>query len=89
MPHAQSLLMDEATLLAHSEFWGCEEQPVVRELSRLSELEQRLYQALVGHRYGKQLRLEQEQVSYEYLSNTLKKRIEGGFPGGEIIFYGV
>ena len=77
LPHAQSLLMDEATLLAHSEFWGREEQPVVRELSRLSEMEQRLYQALVGHRYGKQLRLEQEQVSFDYLSNTLKKRIEG------------
>jgi hypothetical protein len=70
-PQVKSFLMDEPTLLAHREFWGQEDKPESRELSRLSADEQSMYQALLANRYKKYLRLEQEQINYEYLITSL------------------
>ena len=51
-PHVQSLLMDEATLMKHREFWGYETKAENRELHRLTNSEQNLYQALLDNHYA-------------------------------------
>jgi hypothetical protein len=66
-PHAQSLLMDEATFLAHQTHWGHEPQPVQRELLRLTPVEADLYQALRNNKWGHGLRLEQERVGFGWV----------------------
>jgi hypothetical protein len=63
-PHARSLLMDRATLLAHEAHWGEEASPVRRELGRLTAAEAALYQDLVDDRIRPRLRLEQERIRY-------------------------
>ena len=70
-PHVQSLLMDETTLMKHREFWGNETKAENRELHRLTNSEQNLYQALLDNYYAEHLRLEQERVDYQYLSGVL------------------
>ena len=70
-PHVQSLLMDETTLMKHREFWGYETKPENRELHRLTNSEQNLYQALLDNHYAEHLRLEQERVDYKYLLGVL------------------
>ncbi len=74
LPQTQSLLMDQATLLAHQQFWGREDKPQRRELTRLSDEENALYQDLINNRWGQQLRLEQERIGYPYLNSALQKR---------------
>jgi hypothetical protein len=71
-PRAQSLLMDEATLLAHQSLWVREERPFVGELPRLSELERRLFENLKLNRYGDRIRLEQERIPYGHLMTALR-----------------
>ncbi len=72
-PHVQSLLMDEACLLKHREFWGHETKPENKTLQRLTASEQSLYQALVDNQYAQHLRLEQERIDYEYLLKDLSR----------------
>jgi hypothetical protein len=67
LPHARSLLMDEATLLAHQGLWGQERAPVNgAELPLLTNDEQLLYRDLCNNRWGTRLRLEQERIPWEY-----------------------
>jgi len=67
VPHAQSLLMDEATLLAHQDMWGHEKTPVNgAELPLLTNEEQRLYWDLCNNRRGTRIRLEQERIPWGY-----------------------
>ena len=70
-PEAQSLLMDEETFLAHRYSWGVENTPRYSELKRLTSAENRLYQALCDGDFGKNLRLEQEKISFNYLRQAL------------------
>jgi hypothetical protein len=70
-PHAESLLMDSETLLAHEPLWGSEETPSQRELSRLSPAEQAIYNDLRDNRLRINLRLEQERISFGWLQNAL------------------
>ncbi len=70
-PAVRSLLMDERTLLDHREFWGRENKPESKALSRLSGQEQTLYQNLLRHHYAENLRLEQERIHYDYLVSAL------------------
>jgi len=64
-PHAQSLLMDRDTLLAHEAHWTDEPQPTQRDLPRLNEAERRLYDDLRWRRLREApLRLEQERIAY-------------------------
>lgn len=70
-PQAQSLLMDQATLLAHPGQWGEEPQPTQRELTRLTEAEAALYGDLCRHRWGQRVRLEQERVAFGCLAQAL------------------
>lgn len=71
-PQARSVLMDEATLVAHRAFWGREDDPTARDLPRLTEAEQQVYQGLVGDRWTPRLRLEQEHLNYQYACRKLK-----------------
>jgi len=67
LPNVRSLLMDVETLMAHEMLWGCESKPTHRKLEHLTDAEADLYRDLVGGRYGNGVRLEQEQIDYEYM----------------------
>ncbi|BDT68260.1 hypothetical protein os1_24420 [Comamonadaceae bacterium OS-1] len=72
LPHAQSLLMDRATLLAHADHWGEEPQPVLRNLPRLTAEEGALFDDLRDNRLQPRLRLEQERVGFGWVERALK-----------------
>lgn len=65
-PHAQSVLMDRATLLAHRAFWVHEPRPFVADLNRLTSDERALFDDLRDNRLGPSVRLEQELIGYEW-----------------------
>lgn len=71
LPHAQSLLMDEATLLAHRAHWGQEPTPALHDLPRLTLTEAALFDDLRQHRWQAQLRLEQERIGFGWVQQTL------------------
>ena len=70
-PHAQSLLMDEATLMAHADHWGDEPQPVLRDLPRLTAQEVAVYNLLRDNRLRPRLRLEQERIGFGWVQGAL------------------
>ncbi|MGC9386548.1 MAG: Wadjet anti-phage system protein JetD domain-containing protein, partial [Hydrogenovibrio sp.] len=70
-PNTQSLLMDEATLLAHQPLWGQEPHPTQAALKALTPAEASLYHALQHHRYGQAVRLEQERIGFGWLQQRL------------------
>lgn len=82
LPHAQSLLMDEATFMAHQAHWGCEPQPVGRELPRLNLAETALYCALRSNQWGNGLRLEQEHIGFAWVQRALAALGEPRSDGG-------
>lgn len=72
-PGVRSLLMDEATLLAHRESWGQEpaEVRVLVEPQHLTAEEAEVYRGLRDGRWGDRLRLEQERIAYGWLLSAL------------------
>lgn len=70
-PTVQSILMDEATLLAHRGQWVEEPSPTARALTQLTESESALYRDLVEDRFGPNVRLEQERVRYSLVEMAL------------------
>jgi hypothetical protein len=70
-PAAQSFLMDRETLCAHANLWVRESAPYLGELSRLSPVEQALYDDLRFHRLGDQVRLEQERIAFRSVQQAL------------------
>ena len=70
-PHVVSVLMDEATLLAHRDAWGKEPLPSRAVLSRLTADESALYAALGDDTYGPAVRLEQELVRWDWALERL------------------
>ena len=72
-PEVESILMDEATLLAHQTFWASEERPFPGDLTRLTEPEHRLFEDLKGGRFGDGVRLEQERIAYGELLTALRR----------------
>ena len=72
-PDVRSLLMNEATLLAHRALWGRESTPETRHLQHLTPQELQLYHDLLSNRFGDQLRLEQERIGYNFLLSSLKE----------------
>ncbi len=65
LPHARSLLMDEATLLRHRALWTHEDKPAGDcRLTRLSAAERDLFNALQSGRWGHRVRLEQERIDW-------------------------
>jgi len=75
LAHAQALLMDRVTLLAHRELWGEETAPTRRELSRLSSAELKLYNDLRDQRFAQNLRLEQERIGYAWVRQALSQLV--------------
>lgn len=71
VPHAQSLLMDRATLLAFEAHWGVEDKPTQRNLGRLNDAERALYDELRDNRIRPGLRLEQERIGFRWVERAL------------------
>lgn len=76
-PQTASFLMDRATWLAHKPFWGEEPQPERRELTRLTSAECALYDDLRDNRLGRQLRLEQERIGFDWVEKALETLYDG------------
>ncbi len=70
-PTTRSILMDEATLLAHRGQWVEEPSPTDRALAHLTKPEAELYRDLVEDRFGTSVRLEQERVRYSLTEAAL------------------
>jgi hypothetical protein len=71
LPQTRSVLMDRGTLLAHRDRWVTEPSPTAARLDRLTAEEQALYQDLVTDRLGERVRLEQERVSWNWVTDQL------------------
>lgn len=71
--HAESFLMDRATLNAHTALWGIEDKPQAIDLPKLSPDEYALYNDLRDNRIRKNLRLEQEHISFGWLRSCLNQ----------------
>ncbi|CAN7146430.1 hypothetical protein D9M68_115170 [compost metagenome] len=71
--HAESLLMDRATLMAFEAQWGVEDNQTLRDLSRLRPEEQAVYDDLRDNRIRAKLRLEQERVGFEWVREAVKR----------------
>ena len=70
-PSAHSIMMDRATLLEHQIFWGNEDDPTSRQLSRLQSEEAMLYDDLRFDRIAPALRLEQERIGFAWINTAL------------------
>lgn len=70
-PQAQSLLMDERTLVAHADHWGHEGQAQQRDLLRLTADERAVYDSLRDNRIRPGLRLEQERIGFGWVCQAL------------------
>lgn len=66
-PHVVSVLMDEATLLAHRDAWVTEPSPSKASLSRLTPDESALYEGLRNDAFGTDVRLEQELIRWDWV----------------------
>jgi hypothetical protein len=73
-PAAHSFLMDRETLLAHRLHWGQEPQPNKGELSRLTPVEQLLYDDLRCDRLAVRLRLEQERIGFAWVERMVGEK---------------
>lgn len=71
--HVASVLMDEATLLAHRDVWGAEPAPSRAALTRLTAEESALYDALRGDLLGTRIRLEQELIRWDWAERWLSR----------------
>jgi len=71
IPHARSLLMDRATLLAFEDQWGVEEAQTQRDLLHLDADERSLYDELRDNRIRPTLRLEQERIAFGWVEDAL------------------
>jgi hypothetical protein len=70
-PHADSLLMDRATLLAHESQWVVEPKSAIARLNGLRPEEADLYRDLVEDSLGASVRLEQERISYAMIERAI------------------
>ena len=73
--NTQSLLMDEATLLATKPFWGEEalnKRPTPESLPNLLPAEAELYIKLKAEHWQPRLRLEQERIPFALLTEQLR-----------------
>ena len=70
LPHVQSLMMDEGTLVHHADHWGSEAQ-TQRDLPRLTSGEAAVYNTLRDNRLRAAVRLEQERVEFCWVQQAL------------------
>jgi hypothetical protein len=75
LPHLQSVLMDEATLLGHRDLWVSEqEQYAAPELPLLTGAELSVYRGLKQQQWGRNVRLEQERIPWSYAWDALSMK---------------
>jgi len=72
LEHAESFLMDRATLMAFKECWGTEEKQTRRDLPGLGKEESELYDDLRDNRIGDRLRLEQEMIRFGRVESAVE-----------------
>jgi hypothetical protein len=73
LPHLETVLMDEATLLKHQTLWVKEkEQHSATELPLLTSTEQMLFQSLKNNVWGHHVRLEQEWIRWDEAWDVLQ-----------------
>jgi hypothetical protein len=72
VPSVKSLLMNQETLLHHRGLWGREPDPVNHPLAHLTEDEVAVYDGLRSHRWAQNLRLEQERISFAWVTKLVK-----------------
>ncbi|MEZ5653134.1 MAG: DUF2220 family protein [Burkholderiaceae bacterium] len=78
LPHIESVLMDEATLLEHQPYWGHEAAPSEQGGDdRLTEAEARLLADLRRGRWGIGVRLEQERIDWRLAWSVMSARFTG------------
>ena len=75
LPHAESFLMDQQTLLAHRSLWGVEGQPETGLLPRLKAEESTLYDQLRQNHWGDRVRLEHERIKFDLLLAVLHELV--------------
>lgn len=78
LPGAESILMDDTTLRANKDAWVQEATQTRAVLSKLSDDEQSVYQALIRGDHGYRVRFEQERVPWPAVVHALRKA--GLFP---------
>ena len=74
LPHARSMLMDRATLLAHRDHWTTEPSPTTAVLDRLDPSESALYAELISDAHASSVRLEQERISFSAVEKAIAGR---------------
>jgi len=75
VPHARSMLMDRATLLAHRDHWSAEPVPATAPLDRLDHDEAALFADLISNTYGSSVRLEQERIRFSAVESALASHL--------------
>lgn len=65
LPKLKSVLMDEETLLCNRDLWGREGDQYTGSLPLLTPTEQAVYEGLCRHRWGLNVRLEQERIAWD------------------------
>jgi len=78
LPRVVSVLMDELTLLRTRDLWVEEKSPYTAELPLLTTPELEVYQGLRQHRWGPNVRLEQERIAWSDACQTLGLPAAGG-----------
>jgi hypothetical protein len=72
VPHLNSILMDEDTLLAHRDLWVEESEPAAADvLPLLTPTEEAVYRGLKQNLWGNNVRLEQERISWDFAQTAL------------------
>ncbi|HET9644580.1 MAG TPA: Wadjet anti-phage system protein JetD domain-containing protein [Burkholderiaceae bacterium] len=72
LPQIRSVLMDEATLLAHRLLWGKEPQQCMNvPMETLTDSERAVCDGLRAHAWGQRVRLEQERLSWDHCLRRL------------------
>jgi hypothetical protein len=82
LPHAESFLMDRATLMEHKEQWVREPQPIRRDLARLGREERALFDDLRDNLLGPAVRLEQEKIGFCWLKKSAEALLLTAAPSG-------
>ncbi len=72
-PTARSLMMDRETLLEHRALWVEESDRHLGPLRRLTPTEASLYEDLASDRLGPRIRLEQERISFSWMTAELAR----------------
>ncbi len=68
LPHITSILMDEYTLLMYKHLWVHEDKPAKAiDVNCLTGDEREMYKKLLENKWGSQIRLEQERLSWDYV----------------------